>query len=116
MCGLFVVFERGRPVDEQRALLATGGLRHRGPDGAGYCSFTRTYSGPRETVGVGCFVGHTRLSILDISAGSSQPFRRRDRTLVYNGEIYNFRALRNDLKRQGTAFGTEGDTDAGGVP
>ncbi len=111
MCGLFVVFERGRPVDEMRALQATGGLRHRGPDGAGHCSITRTYSDTRGAVTVGCFVGHTRLSILDISDGSSQPFRRRGRTLVYNGEIYNFRQLRNDLKRDGIAFDTDGDTE-----
>ncbi|MEP7085091.1 MAG: asparagine synthase (glutamine-hydrolyzing), partial [Betaproteobacteria bacterium] len=111
MCGLFVVFERGRPVDEVRALQATGGLRHRGPDGDGHCAFTRTYSDTNGAVTVGCFVGHTRLSILDISDASSQPFRRRGRTLVYNGEIYNFRQLRNDLKRDDTAFHTDGDTE-----
>ena len=111
MCGLFVVFERGRQVDEARALRATGGLRHRGPDGSGYCSFTRTYSGARGPVAVGCFVGHTRLSILDVSDASSQPFRRRGRTLVHNGEIYNFRTLRNELKRRRIAFETDGDTE-----
>jgi len=111
MCGIFLVFERGRPVDETRALRATGGLRHRGPDGAGHCSFTRTYSGARGPVAVGCFVGHTRLSILDVSDASSQPFRRRGRTLVHNGELYNFRALRDGLKRKGIAFGTDGDTE-----
>ena len=111
MCGLFVVFERGRPVDETRALIATGRLRHRGPDGAGHCSFTKTYSGPHGPLSVGCFVGHTRLSILDVSDASSQPFRRRARMLVHNGEIYNFRGLRNALKQQGITFETEGDTE-----
>ena len=111
MCGLFVAFERGRPVDEIRALRATGGLRHRGPDGAGHCSFTRTYSGPRGPLSVGCFAGHTRLSILDVTDASSQPFRRRARTLVHNGEIYNFRGLRNGLKQQGITFETDGDTE-----
>jgi asparagine synthase (glutamine-hydrolysing) len=111
MCGFFVVFERGRPVDETRALQATRGLRHRGPDGAGHCSFTNTYARTRGSAAVGCFVGHTRLSILDVSAASSQPFRRRGRTLVYNGEIYNFRSLRSDLTRQGVAFDTDGDTE-----
>ncbi|MEP7083208.1 MAG: asparagine synthase-related protein, partial [Betaproteobacteria bacterium] len=79
--------------------------------GAGHCSFSSTYPGTHGPVEVGCFVGHTRLSILDVSAASSQPFRRRNRTLAYNGEIYNFRALRNTLKRQGTAFETDGDTE-----
>ncbi|MFS8084029.1 MAG: asparagine synthetase B family protein, partial [Acidobacteriota bacterium] len=108
---MFVVFERGRPVDEVRALQATRGLGHRGPDGAGHCSFTNTYSGVAGPVPVGCFIGHTRLSILDISAASSQPFRRRGRTLAYNGEIYNFRDLRSGLKQQGIAFATDGDTE-----
>jgi asparagine synthase (glutamine-hydrolysing) len=111
MCGIFAVFERGRPVDAARALRATQVLGHRGPDGAGHCSFTRTYPGPDGPVRVGCFLGHTRLSILDVSDASSQPFRRRDRTLVYNGELYNFRDLRDDLKRRGTAFETAGDTE-----
>ena len=112
MCGLFLAFERGRPVDETRALRATGGLHHRGPDGAGHRSFTRTYAGTRGAVPVGCFAGHTRLSILDVSQSSSQPFRRRDRTLIHNGEIYNFRTLRDQLERRGIAFSTDGDTEA----
>ncbi|MBK9607485.1 MAG: hypothetical protein IPO58_14065 [Betaproteobacteria bacterium] len=111
MCGLFMAFERGRPVDAARALRATGGLRHRGPDGEGHCEFTNTYPGPHGPVAVGCFAGHTRLAILDISAASSQPFRRRGRTLIHNGEIYNFRALRHGLHQQGTAFDTDGDTE-----
>jgi asparagine synthase (glutamine-hydrolysing) len=51
------------------------------------------------------------LSILDLSDASSQPFRRRERTLVFNGEIYNFRALRDGLKRAGVRFDTDGDTE-----
>ena len=106
-----MAFERGRPVDEARALRATGGLRHRGPDGAGHCAFMNTYPGAQGPVPVGCFAGHMRLAILDTSAASSQPFRRRGRTLVHNGEIYNFRALRHGLHQQGTAFATDGDTE-----
>jgi asparagine synthase (glutamine-hydrolysing) len=111
MCGFFIAFERGRPVDEPRALAATRGLQHRGPDGAGQCAFTATYPGPHGAVTVGCFFGHRRLSIIDVSDASSQPFRRRDRTLVYNGEVYNFRSLRGDLARQGIACETDGDTE-----
>jgi asparagine synthase (glutamine-hydrolysing) len=111
MCGFFIAFERGRPVDEARALRATQGVRHRGPDGAGHCAFTTTYSGPHGAVAVGCFFGHRRLSIIDVSDASSQPFRRRGRTLVYNGEVYNFRSLRGELTRQGIAFDTDGDTE-----
>lgn len=111
MCGFFIVFERGRPVNEIRASVATRGLRHRGPDGTGHRSFTATYPGPHGAVAVGGFIGHTRLSIIDVSDASSQPFRRRGRTLAYNGELYNFRSLRSDLTRQGIAFETDGDTE-----
>jgi asparagine synthase (glutamine-hydrolysing) len=111
MCGIFLVFERGRPVDVARALEATGALRHRGPDGDGHHAFTRTYAELRGEVTIGCFIGHTRLSILDLSDRSSQPFRRRGMALAYNGEIYNFRELRRDLERAGTTFESDGDTE-----
>jgi len=111
MCGFFIVFERGRPVEESRALHATGRLHHRGPDGAGECAFTSTYRGPQGPVTVGGFFGHRRLSVIDVSAASSQPFRRRGRTLVYNGELYNFRDLRHDLARRGIACDTDGDSE-----
>ncbi len=111
MCGIFLVLERDRPVLAQRALAATARLHHRGPDGHGHTRFdwqVPTADGPRPVSG---FVGHTRLSILDPTARSDQPFQRRQHTLVYNGEIYNFRALRAALARDGARFDTEGDTE-----
>jgi len=111
MCGIFLVLERGRTVDTVRAQAATARLRHRGPDGRGHDCFdwqVPTADGP---VLVSGFLGHTRLSILDPSARSDQPFRRHQHTLVYNGEIYNFRALRHALARDGAIFDTEGDTE-----
>jgi asparagine synthase (glutamine-hydrolysing) len=106
MCGLFLALERHQPVNAARARQALAALRHRGPDGIGEYSWS---SGP--ATGLSGFVGHTRLSILDTSSRSAQPFRRGARTLAYNGEIYNFRALRQQLAGKGHVFETDGDTE-----
>ncbi len=108
MCGLFVVLQRGTPVALDEALEATRMLRHRGPDGWHHTLDTIT---PEQAPPVQVFLGHTRLAIQDPQARSDQPLRRGPHTLAYNGEIYNFRALRQQLAQGGEAFGTEGDTE-----
>ena len=76
----------------------TASLAHRGPDADGF-----HYDGP---VGF----GHRRLSVIDL-AGSRQPLVSADgnAALVFNGEIYNFRALRAELRALGHRFATQGD-------
>ena len=111
MCGLFFAVERHQPVDLARARLATASLRHRGPDGVGEYRFSLPLDGASGSAQACGFVGHTRLSILDPTAGSAQPFRRGRHTLAYNGEIYNFRALRQPLAQRGHQFETDGDTE-----
>jgi len=78
----------------------TGTLAHRGPDAEGYFR-----DGPVA-------LGHRRLSIIDI-AGSPQPMSTPDGelTCVFNGEIYNFAALRKELAARGHVFHTAGDTE-----
>ncbi len=73
---------------------------HRGPDGAG------VWTGP----GVG--LGHRRLSIIDV-AGSPQPMASSDgrAMLTFNGEIYNYRELREELRATGAIFHTDGDSE-----
>lgn len=56
-------------------------------------------------------LGHTRLSIIDLSDTSSQPFETKHSTIVFNGEIYNFKELRNELIREGAEFHSQGDTE-----
>lgn len=75
-------------------------IRHRGPDGTG-----EYFSGP---IGL----GHRRLSIIDLSTGD-QPMSNEDGTVwvVYNGEIYNFRELRAELRAKGHRFKSESDTE-----
>jgi len=77
-------------------------LAHRGPDGNG------TWSSPSQR----CTLGHTRLAIIDLSSASAQPFTDvgTGLTLVYNGEIYNYRELRAEL-RGGWTFRSDGDTE-----
>ena len=75
-------------------------LAHRGPDAEGYFQ-----QGP-------AYMGHRRLSVIDIAA-SSQPMSTTDGryTIVYNGEVYNYRALREKLQSCGRVFRTAGDTE-----
>ncbi|MBH5322760.1 XrtA/PEP-CTERM system amidotransferase [Aurantiacibacter sediminis] len=102
MCGIAGLFHLGtiKPVDPQRVKRMCDVLAHRGPDGSG------VWTAP----GVG--LGHRRLSIIDI-AGSPQPMQSADERamIVFNGEIYNFRAVRKELEERGAQFRTEGDTE-----
>jgi asparagine synthase (glutamine-hydrolysing) len=105
MCGICGIVERGGPVDTEALARMTAAIRHRGPDDDGF-HVTSDDAGP----GVG--LGFRRLSIIDVEGGH-QPLSNEDRTvwIVFNGEIYNFRALRADLERRGHRFATNTDTE-----
>ena len=98
MCGIFGI----AAPDVERTFLerATNSLAHRGPDAAGFY------------LDATIALGHRRLSIIDL-AGSHQPLFNEDRTksIVFNGEIYNFADLRNRLIALGHIFATHGDTE-----
>jgi asparagine synthase (glutamine-hydrolysing) len=111
MCGLFVVVQRGTPVSLERALQSTRKLQHRGPDGWHHTLQSLSLPSPEGPVPLQVFMGHTRLAIQDPQARSDQPLQRGDHTLAYNGEVYNYRALRAQLAGAGDAFSTEGDTE-----
>ncbi|MEM8931557.1 MAG: asparagine synthase (glutamine-hydrolyzing), partial [Acidobacteriota bacterium] len=74
-------------------------LDHRGPDHRGQCF--------EDELGV----VHTRLSLLDLSSAAHQPFVDERYVLVYNGELYNFEALRHELEETGRRFATTSDTE-----
>lgn len=99
MCGICGMVVRGRPAESSLRRM-TESLRHRGPDDEGY------------HLGGGVGLGHRRLSIIDLDAGQ-QPMRNAagDLWIVYNGEIYNYQALRRDLAEQGHHFRTRSDTE-----
>jgi len=101
MCGIAgIVRWDGAPVAEAELRAMCGAMTHRGPDDEGLY-----LSG-----GVG--LGMRRLSIIDIEGGH-QPVANEDRSVwvVFNGEIYNYRALRRDLERRGHVFRTSSDTE-----
>ncbi len=100
MCGIAGIFHCGtiKPVDPARVERMCDALVHRGPDDFG------AWTGP----GVG--LGFRRLAIIDL-VGSPQPMHAADgrAVLVFNGEIYNFREVRRELKDLGAEFRTDGD-------
>ena len=102
MCGIAgIINAKGRPVDAQLVEAMTNVLRHRGPDAAA------TYID--RNVGL----GHRRLSVIDTSDAAIQPMFNEDGKVVviFNGEIYNFRALRQELESLGHQFRTRSDTE-----
>ncbi|MBB3032761.1 XrtA/PEP-CTERM system amidotransferase [Alteriqipengyuania lutimaris] len=102
MCGIAGLFARQAqaPIDGDTLCRMRDAMVHRGPDGAGLW----------RADGVG--LAHRRLSIIDVD-GSPQPMHSRDdrAVIVFNGEIYNYRALRRQLGQLGHRFATEGDTE-----
>lgn len=117
MCGIagIVNFE-GSPVDRNILKRMTDTLCHRGPDEGGYFINSSVAGiGPKwkGIVGPGNVgLGHRRLSIIDISSGH-QPMASADGKIwiVFNGEIYNFKSLREDLQKKGHTFQTRSDTE-----
>lgn len=102
MCGIAGLFrlDTPQPIDPALVERMCDAIAHRGPDGQG------VWTAP----GVG--LGHRRLSIIDV-AGSPQPMASPDgrAMLVFNGEIYNYRALRQELRESGAQFCTDGDSE-----
>ncbi|MFI4874460.1 MAG: asparagine synthase (glutamine-hydrolyzing), partial [Blastopirellula sp. JB062] len=96
-------------ADELRRM--TDSISHRGPDDAGYYRQALQNRAPYPTV-PGIALGHRRLSIIDL-AGGQQPLANEDESIwtVFNGEIYNFAALRSRLEGAGHTFRTHSDTE-----
>ena len=100
MCGISGVVDFDRPPDREVVAHMTAAIRHRGPDDDGL-----------EFRGHAGF-GVRRLSVIDID-GSRQPMSNEDGSLwlVFNGEIYNYKALRADLAARGHTLKTCGDAE-----
>jgi asparagine synthase (glutamine-hydrolysing) len=100
----------GKPVQEGLIRKMTSVLSHRGPDGEGVY-LSSPHPGYSSAMAVG--LGHKRLSIIDLSDAGRQPMSNEDKTvwLVFNGEIYNFQTLRDELERKGHRFTSRTDSE-----
>ena len=102
MCGIAgIVRTDGRDVDRDLVQRMNAAITHRGPDDDGFY-----FNGPAG-------LGMRRLSIIDVKGGH-QPIHNSERTawIVFNGEIYNYRELRDQLEKLGHVFYTNSDTEA----
>lgn len=106
MCGIVAIFAYGEnapPVEKEELTSIREAMFQRGPDGAGL------WLSPDRHVGL----AHRRLSIIDLSDAGAQPMATQDGHLhvVFNGEIYNYHALRSDLEKKGHRFASNSDTE-----
>lgn len=86
MCGIFGVINYSKKIDKARE--ARDVLTHRGPDNEG------------EFYDNSVYLGHRRLSILDLSNAGSQPMQTEDVKIIANGEIYNFKEIKKELEKK----------------
>jgi asparagine synthase (glutamine-hydrolysing) len=103
MCGIVGTLRLREPVDPGRLAAQRDTLVHRGPDSAGI------WIAPDGRVGL----AHRRLAIIDLSPGGHQPMvdPQTGAAITFNGEIYNYRALRDELAALGHAATTHSDTE-----
>jgi len=128
MCGITGVFNPKKQVNIAQFYQSHLTIKHRGPDDEGFValvnnsavSFKGDDSIPScdnqdhiNTLQSSALVlGHRRLSIIDLSKDGHQPFTYKNLSLVYNGEIYNYKELRKELEDIGYSFKTNTDTEA----
>lgn len=103
MCGFVALLSPGTPVTDTVLAAMRDKLAHRGPDNAS------SWIHGNRRIGL----AHRRLSIIDTSHDADQPMAALDNNLmlVYNGEIYNYIELRDELKHEGVVFRTSSDTE-----
>jgi asparagine synthase (glutamine-hydrolysing) len=103
IAGLYAYHYAANPIDVTELRGIRDHMAARGPDGQG------EWLSPDGRVGF----GHRRLAIIDLSDGGAQPMMSADgkTVITFNGEIYNYRALRSDLQSRGCVFRTQSDTE-----
>jgi asparagine synthase (glutamine-hydrolysing) len=103
VAGIYAYHYASNPVDREELIRIRDHMRRRGPDAEGL------WLSADGQVGL----AHRRLSIIDLDPRANQPMASEDGSLIisFNGEIYNFRALRHKLEQRGCTFRTQSDTE-----
>ena len=102
MCGIFAILSKTNLSSNDKRLGEQGTykLHHRGPDHSSIWTNNENL-----------LIGHTRLSIVDLTNKSDQPMTRHGHTIAFNGEIYNYLEIRKQLSLLGYVFNSSGDTE-----
>ncbi|MDA7818281.1 asparagine synthase (glutamine-hydrolyzing) [Sulfurimonas sp.] len=103
MCGIAGFCDFTKLLDKQTLINMTDILNHRGPDDSGYSLLNSKYA----NIGL----GHRRLSILDLSSHGHQPMAYEALEIIYNGEVYNFKEIRDELEKFDYYFESDSDTE-----
>lgn len=104
MCGIAgILSNKNIHIDSSIIESMIESISHRGPDNQDYQKIVLKDSQ--------LLLGHARLSILDLSEDGNQPMRFNNQTIVYNGEVYNFQEIKNELNTLGYTFQTNTDTE-----
>jgi asparagine synthase (glutamine-hydrolysing) len=99
MCGIFAAFNINSKTNINFLKKLNDVASHRGPDSSNI--FVKN----------NCFLGHRRLSIIDLNNRSNQPLKFKNKTIIYNGEIFNYVEIKNKLIEVGYTFSTASDTE-----
>ena len=120
MCGILLELS-DQKIDVERFSAALNTLKHRGPDSQNlawnYKNSDQLILSQNNTTNhedqIKMIIGHTRLSIIDLTSASQQPMisENDEYALIYNGEIYNYKEIRKELINEGVEFTSTGDTE-----
>tara|TARA_Y100000589_G_C27198895_1_gene648426 strand:+ start:7106 stop:8944 length:1839 start_codon:yes stop_codon:yes gene_type:complete len=99
MCGFLFEYSQSVLTEKDKFYSGLNALSHRGPDSKGVWENRNIR------------MGHTRLSIIDLNKRGDQPFKYKNLNLIYNGEIFNYKEIKAELKKLGYSFLTKSDTE-----
>ena len=102
MCGIAGYFGK-KKLNLRQIKTILSSMKNRGPDASNYLHF--------KVNNKNLYLFHTRLKIIDLKNRSNQPFEKHNKTIIYNGEIYNFQELKKTLIHKGYVFRTKSDTE-----
>jgi asparagine synthase (glutamine-hydrolysing) len=101
MCGIVGIISKGQTVTDEHVAAMRQTIAHRGPDGEG------VYISDDNRIGL----GHRRLSLVELNDKGAQPMHKYGYTIVFNGEVYNYRELARTLKAEGYELASHSDTE-----